>query len=60
MSTQGQPSANADVDGDDSLLQATYAGAKRRIATLEQQLKTLQEAGTKRKSCIGLYRIRFH
>jgi hypothetical protein len=31
-------------------LRTTYAGAKRRIAVLEQQLQTLQEAGTKRKS----------
>lgn len=31
-------------------LRATYAGAKRRIAVLEQQLQVLHEAGTKRKA----------
>lgn len=31
-------------------LQATYAGAKRKIAALEQQLQNLKEAGMKRKS----------
>lgn len=31
-------------------LQATYAGAKRKIAALEQQVQILQEAGKKRKS----------
>lgn len=30
-------------------LQATYAGAKRRIAALEEQIQTLKEAGSKRK-----------
>jgi hypothetical protein len=30
-------------------LQATYAGAKRKIAALEQQLQNLKEAGAKRK-----------
>jgi hypothetical protein len=30
-------------------LRATYAGAKRRIATLEKQLQELQEAGPKRR-----------
>lgn len=58
MSTQDQPPANTDINEDDVLLRTTYAGAKRRIAALEQQLKTLQEAGTKRKSCVGL--LRFH
>lgn len=29
---------------------SAYAGAKRRIAALEQQLQNLQEAGVKRKS----------
>lgn len=33
---------------DDASIKATYAGAKRRIAALEQQLKDLQEAGTKK------------
>lgn len=37
---------------DDASLLATYAGAKRRIAALEQQLKSLQETGTKPKSCV--------
>lgn len=53
MSAQDESSANADID-EENRLRATYAGAKRRIATLEQQLKTLQEAGTKRKLCTGL------
>lgn len=30
-------------------LQATYAGAKRRIATLELQIQTLQAAGAQQK-----------
>lgn len=30
-------------------LQATYAGAKRRIATLELQIQALQAAGTQQK-----------
>jgi hypothetical protein len=38
------------MDGEDTTLKATYAGAKRRIATLELQLKALQEAGTKKKT----------
>lgn len=41
----GSPDDSAQIDG----LQATYAGAKRRIATLEQQVSTLQEGGTRRK-----------
>lgn len=32
--------------------QATYAGAKRRIAALELQLQNVQEAGSKRKSYV--------
>lgn len=48
MSSQEQSPPNEDETSNS--LQATYAGAKRRIATLEQQLKTLQEAGTKPKS----------
>jgi len=40
---------NHDPQTEDSL-RATYAGAKRRIAVLEQQLQALHEAGTKRKS----------
>lgn len=38
------------TEEDDASLRATYAGAKRRIAALKQQLKTLQEMGTKPKS----------
>lgn len=51
MSTQEHDAVNGGVDGDDNAdsLRATYAGAKCRIATLEQQLKTMKEAGTKRK-----------
>lgn len=45
------------LDGDDEQLRATYAGAKRRIAALELQLQTYQEAGSKRKkyvlSCVS-------
>lgn len=37
-------------DNTEDELRATYAGAKRRIAALEQQLQTLLEAGSKRKS----------
>lgn len=33
-----------------SELQATYAGAKRKIAALQEQVQLLQEAGKKRKS----------
>jgi hypothetical protein len=31
-------------------LRATYAGAKRRIAALEQQLQALQDVGKRQKS----------
>ena len=41
--------SNHDTETEESL-RVTYAGAKRRIAALEQQLVTLQEMGTKRKS----------
>jgi hypothetical protein len=44
------------TDTQDTALQATYAGAKRRIATLEQELQTLHESGSKRK----LYVIHFY
>jgi hypothetical protein len=37
-------------ESEESVLRVTYAGAKRRIAALEQQLVALQEVGTKRKS----------
>lgn len=35
-------------------LQATYAGAKRKIAALKLQLQNVQEAGRKRKSYVDL------
>lgn len=44
---QGDPAL---TEGDDTSIKAVYAGAKRRIATLEQQIQNLQEAGTKKKS----------
>lgn len=52
MSLGGQPPANDDdqEQTEDIDLRATYAGAKRRIADLEAQLKAFQEAGTKRRS----------
>lgn len=43
------PDSQADPNLEDDL-PATYAGAKRRIAALEQQIKTLQEAGSKKKT----------
>lgn len=50
MSTNRVPPTDSpdDIAQIDSL-QATYAGAKRRIAALEQQVSTLQEGGTCRK-----------
>jgi hypothetical protein len=51
MSLGDPPNGPASATEDEEVtLRATYAGAKRRIATLELQLKTLQEAGTKKKS----------
>lgn len=41
--------ASQQSDGDEEL-RATYAGAKRRIAALELQLKNYLEAGDRRKS----------
>lgn len=38
------------TDGED--LQATYAGAKRRIAALELQIQNFVESGSKRKWCV--------
>lgn len=38
--------------------QATYAGAKRRIAALEQQVLNLQEAGSQRKKYV-IYNYEF-
>lgn len=35
-----------------NITQATYAGAKRRIAALEQQVLNLQEAGSQRKKYV--------
>jgi hypothetical protein len=37
---------------DEHPIVAIYAGAKRRIAALEQQLQNLQEAGTRQKSYV--------
>lgn len=37
-------------DSADEILRATFAGAKRRIAALEQQLEDLRNAGSKHKS----------
>jgi hypothetical protein len=39
-------------DLDEHPLVNAYAGAKRRIAALEQQIQNLQEAGVKRKSYV--------
>lgn len=41
--------STADQHEEDGL-RATYSGAKRRIAALEQQLEDLRSAGAKRKS----------
>ena len=41
-------SATGTTSQDEDML-ATYAGAKRRIAALEQQLQDMQRAGSKRK-----------
>lgn len=48
MSSQTE-ATNQAIDGTNT---AIYAGAKRRIASLEQQIQTLQQAGSKRKSCV--------
>lgn len=40
------PDGDSGGDG----IRATYAGAKRRIASLEDELKTLRESGSKQKS----------
>lgn len=45
-------------DGDEEL-RATYAGAKRRIAALELQLKNYLEAGDKRRSYVLKYIVYF-
>jgi phage-related minor tail protein len=44
-----QNSTTNQQDGEDHI-RATYAGAKRRIAALEEQLQNLRDAGVKRKS----------
>lgn len=47
------PVDQAPVNGDkDEELRATYAGARRRIAALEQQLQAYAEVGNKRKSYV--------
>jgi hypothetical protein len=39
---------------DDDNLRTTYAGAKRRIAALEEQLQNMKDAGSKCKSyCVN-------
>ena len=52
---EGRPDTGTEdtLQTEDSF-RATYAGAKRRIAVLEQQLQALHEAGTKRKSWVFL------
>lgn len=54
MSTQEPPHADRDDNTEDGSARTMYASAKRRIATLEQQLKTLQEGGTKPKSYVSV------
>lgn len=47
------PIGPAPVEGnEDEELRATYAGARRRIAALEQQLQAFSEIGNKRKSYV--------
>jgi len=41
----------------DEDIHATYAGAKRRIAVLEQQLESLQDTSAKRKSYDPIFRL---
>lgn len=51
MASSAQPSVNSNaLDDEASTLRATYAGAKRRIAALEQQIQILQDGGPKKKS----------
>jgi hypothetical protein len=40
--------------GDENNIRVMYAGAKRRIATLELQLEELRNTGAKQKSCVPL------
>jgi hypothetical protein len=42
--------ASGDQQDNEGDMHATYAGAKRQIAALEQQLKNLQDTGAKCKS----------
>lgn len=49
MNDLGEP-LNPEGDSGTDGIRATYAGAKRRIASLEEELKTLRELGSKRKS----------
>jgi hypothetical protein len=49
MSNSQNPVPNTEDEGESNLT-AVYAGAKRRIAALEQQLQNLKDAGVKRKS----------
>jgi len=51
----GQCPSPTPEDLQDEQIAATYAGAKRRIAALEQQLRTLQEGGPKRKSYVSSF-----
>lgn len=44
----------SDADTEPKTLRATYAGAKRRIAALEQQIVKLQEAGSQRKESVPI------
>lgn len=47
------PVGSATIGGnEDEELRATYAGARRRIAALEQQLQAYSEVGSKRKSYV--------
>lgn len=50
FSPSGAPPTDGEEDNDS--LTAIHAGAKRRIASLEDQLASLQEAVTKRKSYV--------
>lgn len=47
MTHSDEPNPEGDSSGDG--IRATYAGAKRRIASLEDELKALRESGSKRK-----------
>jgi hypothetical protein len=51
-----QSSTPNQADCEDGI-RATYAGAKRRIAALEQQLQNLKDAGSKRKLYVSIAQI---